>query len=206
MLDGASMIRERSVIRLARAFFMGACLLALGGCLGGSPDDTFSLTAVRGVEGPKLTQRQILIPEPTAVKALDSEQVVIRVSQAEIQYLAKSRWSDRLPRLVQARLVQAFENTGRLGGVGMPGQGLAIDYQVITEIRAFEIQAYGGSRAQVEMSAKLLNDRNGEVRASRVFTASAPVSGSGNDAFITALDAAFGKVTTDLVGWTLKAM
>jgi cholesterol transport system auxiliary component len=32
------------------------------------------------------------------------------------------------------------------------------------------------------------------------------VSGSGNDAFITVLDAAFGKVTADLVGWTLKAM
>lgn len=185
---------------------MGACLLALGGCLGGAPDDTFSLTAVRGVEGPKLTKRQILIPEPTAVKALDSEQVVIRVSQSEIQYLDKSRWSDRLPKLVQARLVQAFENTGRLGGVGTPGQGLAIDYQVITEIRSFEVQAYGGSRAQVEISAKLLNDRTGEVRASRVFTASAPVSGSGNEAFIKGLDAAFGKVTVDLVGWTLKAM
>lgn len=194
------------MIRLARASFMGVCLLALGGCLGGTPDDTFSLTAVRGVEGPKLTKRQILIPEPTAVKALDSEQVVIRVSQSEIQYLDKSRWSDRLPKLVQARLVQAFENTGRLGGVGTPGQGLAIDYQVITEIRSFEVQAYGGSRAQVEISAKLLNDRTGEVRASRVFTASAPVSGSGNEAFIKGLDAAFGKVTVDLVGWTLKAM
>ena len=194
------------MIRLARASFMGVCLLALGGCLGGTPDDTFSLTAVSGVEGPRLTQRQILVPEPTAVKALDSEQVVIRVSQSEIQYLAKSRWSDRLPKLVQARLVQAFENTGRLGGVGIPGQGLAIDYQVITEIRAFEILAYGGSRAQVEMSAKLLNDRNGEVRASRVFTASAPVGGSGNEAFIKALDAAFARVTTDMVGWTLKAM
>jgi cholesterol transport system auxiliary component len=185
---------------------MGVCLLALGGCLGGTPDDTFSLTAVSGVEGPKFSQRQILVPEPTAVKALDSEQVVIRVSQSEIQYLAKSRWSDRLPKLVQARLVQAFENTGRLGGVGIPGQGLAIDYQVITEIRAFEILAYGGSRAQVEMSAKLLNDRNGEVRASRVFTASAPVTGSGNEAFIKGLDAAFARVTTDMVGWTLKAM
>lgn len=194
------------MIRLARASFMGVCLLVLGGCLGGAPDDTFSLTAVRGVEGPKLTKRQILIPEPTAVKALDSEQVVVRVSQSEIQYLAKSRWSDRLPRLVQARLVQAFENTGRLGGVGTPGQGLAIDYQVITEIRAFEVQAYSGSRAQVEISAKLLNDRTGEVRASRVFTATAPVGGSDNEAFVKAMDAAFARVTTDLVGWTLKAM
>ena len=140
------------------------------------------------------------------MKSLDSEQVVVRVSQAEIQYLANSQWGDRLPRMVQSKLVEAFENSGRLGGVGKPGQGLAIDYQVVTDIRSFEVDTSGADVANVEISLKILNDRNGTVRAQQVFRASAPVSGSENRDFIAALDRAFAEVGAESVEWSLRAM
>jgi cholesterol transport system auxiliary component len=182
-------------------------LIGLSSCgAGKAQDDTFALSAVPEIAGPKAHRTQILIPEPAALKALDSEQVVIRVSQSEIQYLSKARWGDRLPKMVQAKLIEAYENSGTLGGVGEPGQGLAIDFQVVTDIRAFQIETTGGDHAHVEISVKILNDRNGEVRAQRVFSAIAPVNGAGNPAFIAALDAAFGKVTADMVGWTLKSI
>lgn len=143
---------------------------------------------------------QILIAEPQALKALDSESIVVRTSGASIEYLAGSQWGDRLPKLVQARLVQAFENSGRFGGVGRPGEGLAIDYQVITDIRAFEIRANGGNRAKVEISAKLLNDRNGTVAASKVFEAEVN-AGSGTNGFVPALDDVFSQVASQMVAW-----
>jgi cholesterol transport system auxiliary component len=181
-------------------------LIGLSGCGGAAKNDTFALSAMPEVAGPKATKKQILIPEPGALKALDSENVVIRISDSEIQYLAKAQWGDRLPKMVQAKLVEAYENSGRLGGVGLPGQGLAIDFQVVTDIRAFQIETDGGDRAHIEISAKILNDRNGEVRAQRVFSATAPVNGAGNPAFIAALDAAFAEVTRDMVAWTLKSI
>ncbi|MDO9418921.1 ABC-type transport auxiliary lipoprotein family protein [Pararhizobium sp.] len=180
--------------------------LTLSGCGGGAKNDTFGLTAAPVVEGPAATSRQILVPEPTALKALDSEQVVIRPSASEIQYLAGSQWSDRLPRMYQSKLVEAFENSGKVGGVGKPGQGLAIDYQIISEIRAFEITAGGADRAVVEIGVKVLNDRNGSVRAQKVFRATVPVSGSSNASFVKALDQASSVVTEEIVGWTLKAI
>ncbi len=150
--------------------------------------------------------RQILVPEPSALKALDSEQILVRVGGAEVQYLSKSQWSDKLPRMVQAKLVQAFENTGKLGGVGKPGQGLAIDYQIVTEIRAFEIDTVS-RRAKVEISVKILNDKNGEVRTQKVFAAASPVSsGATNPAFIKALDAAFTAAAAEIVDWTLRSI
>ena len=179
----------------------------LSGCLGGGANkDTFGLSAAPEVQGPSAKNRQILVTEPTALKALDSEQVVIRVSGVEIQYLSKARWGDRLPKLVQAKLVEAFENTGRIGGVGKPGEGLAIDFQVVTDIRAFQIEDDGGSRADVEISVKLLNDRNGTVRAQRVFSATAPVQGSSNRDYVAALDKAFASVSSEIVAWTLKSI
>ncbi len=178
----------------------------LVGCGSKANNDTFDLSITPASKGASARNRQILVPEPTAVKSLNSEQVVVRVSQSEIQYLAESRWSDRLPVLVQSKLVEAFENSGRLGGVGKPGQGLAIDYQIVTDIRAFEVSAGSPRVANVEISAKILNDRNGTVRAQSIFKASLPVSGAENRDFIEALDRAFAKVGAEIVDWSLKAM
>jgi cholesterol transport system auxiliary component len=178
----------------------------LSGCGGKANNDTFDLSLTPSADGPSARNRQILVPEPTAVKMLDSEQVVVRVSPSEVQYLANSRWGDRLPRLVQSKLVEGFENSKRLGGVGKPGQGLAIDYQVVTEIRSFEVTTNGSRVATVEISAKLLNDRNGTVRAQSVFKAIVPVAGTENRRFIEALDKAFARVGADIVDWALKSM
>lgn len=178
----------------------------LSGCGSKANNDTFDLSITPSADGPSARNRQILVPEPTAVKMLDSDQVVVRVSPSEVQYLANSRWGDRLPRLVQSKLVEAFENSGKLGGVGKPGQGLAIDYQVVTDIRSFEVTTEGPRIATVEISAKLLNDRNGTVKAQSVFKASVPVAGAENRRFIEALDKAFAKVGAEIVDWSLKSM
>ncbi|MDZ7601731.1 MAG: ABC-type transport auxiliary lipoprotein family protein [Hoeflea sp.] len=183
-------------------------LSVLSGCAGGlgkgTPPDTYGLSAAPAVSGQQSRNRQILIGEPAALKALDSEQIVIRPSPSSIEYLANSQWSDRLPKIVQDKLVQAFENSGRVGGVGRPGDGLAIDFNIITSIRAFEIKADAGEQAVVEISAKILNDRNGVVVASQVFRATTPVSGSGNAAYVQSLDRAFEEVVRELVSWTLS--
>ena len=156
------------------------------------------------MEGRASPRRQILIAEPLALKALDSEQIVIKPTPSSIEYLADSQWSDRLPKIVQAKLVEAFENTNRLGGVGRPGEGLAIDYQIATSIRAFEVRVQGGRTAIVEISAKVINDRNGTVRDQQVFRSTSPVAGSDNSAYVEALDRAFDNVTADLVRWALQ--
>lgn len=203
-VTGLELLRNGTAARAALIAVLAATLAACGSAP--AKNDTFNLSAVPAVEGPSARNRQILVPQPSALKALDGDQIVIRPSPSEIQYLAKSQWSDSLSKMVQAKLVQAFENTGRVGGVGMPGQGLAIDYQVVTDIRAFEVQTSGADTAVVEISAKLLNDRNGTVRAQKVFRAAVPVRGTGSVAFVKGLDAAFATVTADIVGWTLKSI
>ncbi len=180
-------------------------LAGLVGCGTAAKNDTYDLSASVAGSGPSAKGRQILVQQPTALKALDSEQIVIRVSSSEIQYLSKAQWGDKLPRMVQAKLVEAYENSGKLGGVGVPGQGLAIDYQVVTDIRSFEIDTTGGSRAVVEISAKILNDRNGSVRDQRVFRQVVPAGGS-NDALVKGLDRAFSAVAAEIVDWTLRSI
>lgn len=187
----------------------GAILLAttVVSC-GTAPLDTFDLVAsYPQVAASSRKNIQILIAVPAALKALDGENIVINTSPHEIEYLKGAQWGDRLPNIVQSRLVQAFESTGRLGGVGRPGDGLAINYQIITDIRSFGVDAFRSPRlAVVEIATKILNDKNGEVRSTRVFSAAVPVSGTGNAAYVKAINAAFDKVTGEIVGWTLSVI
>ncbi|MBB3452961.1 cholesterol transport system auxiliary component [Rhizobium sp. BK313] len=199
--------RERYQVYRKAAIILPLVAALLSGCGSAPTNDTYDLSASVKASGPSVKSRQILIPPPTALQALDSNQIVIRVSPSEIQYLSKSQWSDRLTRMVQSKLVEAFENTGKLGGVGVPGQGLAIDYQIVTDIRSFEIDTVGGQRsATVEISVKILNDRSGTIKAQGVFRKVVPVSGGSNADFVRGLDAAFAGVTAQIVDWTLRSL
>jgi cholesterol transport system auxiliary component len=184
---------------MALALCLSGCAALPGG--GPPPLDTFDLSAA-SLTARTHGRRQILIAEPAALKALDSQNIVIRTGPRSIEYLKGAQWADRLPVIVQARLAQTFQNAGAFAGVGKPGEGLAIDYQVISEVRAFGIRADRGGVAEVDLFVRLLNDRNGEVRAAKEFRASAPVSGSGNKAYVDALDNAFGRAAADIVRWT----
>jgi cholesterol transport system auxiliary component len=189
--------RKASVALLA--FSLAGCAALPGG--GPAPLDTFELTspllAARGH-----SRRQILIAQPSALKALDSQNIVIKPSERSIEFLKGAQWADRLPLVVQARLAETFQRSGSFAGVGKPGEGLAIDYQVIVEIRSFEVRVDGGEHAEIELFVRILNDRDGQVRASKSFTATAPVSGGGNQAYVGALDSAFGDAARQIVRWT----
>jgi cholesterol transport system auxiliary component len=199
------LVRKAFLFEIATAL-CSLLLLSVCSSLGGGakPLETYDLTIPVVKDQRKTNSKiQILVAEPQALKALDSESIVVRTSASSIEYLAGAQWGDRLPKIVQARLIQAFENSGRFGGVGRPGEGLAIDNQIITEIRAFEVVTNGADLAVVEIFAKLLNDRNGVVIASQAFKTTVP-TGNGSDSFVRALNAAFDSTATQIVLWAAK--
>jgi cholesterol transport system auxiliary component len=197
-------------MRLKHCLAAAALVLFLPGCalLGGGskPLDTYDLTAPQPTPGKRAHRLQVLIANPTAIKAFDSQNIVIEPRPGAIEYLKGVQWADRLPQVVRARLAETFQKSGRFGGVGQPGEGLAIDYQVITDIRSFDIRVDGGEHADVELYIRVLNDRNGVVRAEKLFSATAPVTGAGNDAYVKALDHAFGQAANEILDWSASVM
>ena len=189
--------------RLAAAALLVA---GLTGCsvLGGGDKAlaTFDLAAPAGVKSTRSVSAQVLIPEPVALKALDTERIVVRPSPNEISYYPGAQWSDRLPRLVQNRLVQTFENSGRVRA-GTPGQGLSIDYQVVSDLRAFNYDV-AGKQAHVEISVKLMNDHDGKVVATQVFSGTGPVTSDDAGGVTTALDQVLEAQMQAIVAWTVK--
>lgn len=183
-----------------------ALALVLSGCsfFRGPPPETFDLTAPESIPAKGATAAQILIPEPSALKALDSERIVVSTG-SRISYYPDAQWPDRLPRLFQAKAVQAFEQSRKARAVGRPGEGLSIDFQLLIDIRAFEFVSDGdGGTARVEISARILNDRNGRVVSSQILSAEAPVEKDRAASVVAGVDAALNEVLVELVSWTVS--
>jgi len=151
------------------------------GCTSTAPSAFYSLTSadVDGLQG-RSSRVQVLVAPPRALKALDTSYIAVVDKGPIYSYYPKSAWADTLPNVVQLKLMETLQNTGRLRGVGLPGDGLLIDYQLQTEIRAFELQV-AGNRGVVEISARVVNDRNGRTVSTKVFRAETPAGSSSVD-------------------------
>ena len=187
---------RRLAATVVLAGLVSACALARSG----PPDAIFDLSAPDDVAAKAGTSAQLLIPVPSASAALDSTRIAARPTESEYAYLPGAVWSDSLPKLLQARLTETFQNTGRVRAAGRPGQSLSINYQVIMDIRAFEIS---GESAVAEFHVMVLNDRNGAVVSRRIVKASAPVLDSSNAGSVAALDAAMDEAFGEIAGWVL---
>jgi len=168
--------------------------------LAGAPNSIYDLSApVIANDAPSQRRSiQVLVPEPTAVRALDTDRIAGRPTPSQYAYLPGAVWSDRLPKLLQARLVQTLQNSGRVRAVAVPGQGLLIDYQIVLDVRAFELTPEG---AVADFDVRVMNDRDGRVLRSRIFRYVVPVTQRGTAAVVTALDQAMEQAFTDIAGW-----
>jgi len=189
---------------------VAALTLALAGCSGGlgalltkSPGAAYDLSPAQGFARPVGRGRgQLVVAEPTALGPLEGDRILVRPAAGQLAQLPDAQWEERLPRLVQVRLVQSFENAKRLG-VGRPADKISADYALLTDLRVFEVSAVDGT-AQVEIAAKIVNERSGRIIAARVLRASVPAQTAQGPEAVAAINAAFEQVAAELVLWVSR--
>jgi len=195
--------RDTAVCRSPLTAGHAACvasLLLLGGCGGGGTPLTFDLAALPGNARAGAASRSIVVAEPVGLQPLEADRILVREPSGSLSFVGGGQWADRLPRLIQTRIIQSLENTGRLRSVTRPGDKVASDYMLVSEIREFDIAA-GSGEAVVDISAKLVQESTGKVVNARVFTARVPVPKVDAQSAAVGLDASLGRVLADLVGW-----
>ncbi|RDJ23061.1 ABC transporter [Bosea caraganae] len=177
-----------------------AVSLGLAGCGGGATPTTFDLSAPRDFGKLKGSRAAVVVNEPTTVQTLDSDRVIVKDSTGALSFLGGAQWADRVPKLVQIRLIQTFENGSRIASVSRPGERIVPDYQLNTDIRAFNIDTASGS-AVVEITAKLVADKTGHIQRARLFTARVPAGAVDGPGAAQALDQALSQVLIQIARW-----
>jgi phospholipid/cholesterol/gamma-HCH transport system substrate-binding protein len=153
----------------------------------------------------KASGAQLVVPDPTALAALDSDKMLSVTPAGTSAALPDAQWSDTLSKLLQVKIIRAFEDAGVVGGVSRPLEGVTGDFQLLIDVRKFQLSLAGPPAAEIEFSAKVLDDK-GRIAGTRIFLASAPAKGSDAASAKAALEQAFGAAVIDLVDWTARAI
>jgi phospholipid/cholesterol/gamma-HCH transport system substrate-binding protein len=147
----------------------------------------------------------LVVPEPTTLMGFNTDKILLQPASGESLPLANARWSDNLPVLFQAKVIQSFENAGYAKEVSRTREGVTGNYQLLIDIRRFHVATASESQADIAFVAKLL-DQDGKIIAAREFGATAPAAGSDAKAYVGAFDTALGKLLAGLFDWTIATI
>jgi len=145
-----------------------------------------------------------VIPEPSTVVMFDTQRIMFSPANDSAEF-ANAQWADTIPRLLQARLIQSFENYDIAHAPLRSADGVEVDYQLLIDIREFQVVAGSTPTATIAFSARLLN-KQGKVVAAKVFSASQTVDRIEPAAVVAAFDAAFAATARELIAWTVQTL
>lgn len=200
MLKPISVSRRRFLTALG----VGGGFVGLAAC-GTPPSPTFDLSAAKdfpprrrgGVSG------QLIVYEPVALAVYDSDRLVVKSAKDGLAYLPGVQWADRLPRLVQTRLIQSFENASRFKSVGRPGDQITATMVLNSEIRSFEIEEQT-RQAVIEISVKTIAQGSGRIERAQLFRTTLPVSAIDPAGATAALDEGLKQILLQIVSWAVR--
>lgn len=174
---------------------------------GGTPAKrtTYDLQAP-GDFGPasKTINGQLAIPEPTAVAMLETQRILFSPAK-DYPGFDEVLWADSIPKLIEARLIEGFENYDiahaplRTMDVGQA------DFQLLIDVRRFQISVDSEPAAEIGLSARIV-DKNGKVIASRLFEQRQEFDKVEPRAAAAALNGAFGRIAKGIILWTIQAL
>lgn len=169
-----------------------------------APPTTYDLLApkVMTLTAPKPARFQLVVNEPNAVRSLENDRILVRTGAAQVSYYKDAAWTDRLPRLMQARIVEAFQNAGLVSAVGSRADRLDADIEMASEVIAFQVEVEGGkAMAHANLYVKVIDGKTGRMLSSRGFDARVATSSTDVKQMVVSLNEAFDKVLRDVVPW-----
>lgn len=174
---------------------------------GGAPAQkiTYDLRAPQNL-GPagKTLSGSLAIAEPTAVAMLQTQRMLFSPVGDNPRF-ADFLWADSIPKLVQARLIDSFENYDIAHAPLRTTDLGQADYQLLIDIRRFRIATEGEAHVEIGLSARIV-DKSGKVIASRLVETREKLDKVEPAAAVAALDVAFARIAKELIGWTVQSV
>jgi phospholipid/cholesterol/gamma-HCH transport system substrate-binding protein len=174
---------------------------------GGTPAQkvTYDLRAPQNLGPAKKTLKgQLAIPEPTAVAMLDTQRILLSPAR-DYPGFSDAIWADSIPKLLQARLIESFENYDIAHAPLRTTDMGHADFQLLVDVRRFGIATGSDAEAEIGLSARIV-DRDGKVIASRLFADSQRFDKVDPPTAVAAFNEAFDRLAKEMIIWTVEAL
>lgn len=172
-----------------------------GGGEPAAPKMIYDLRIPKDFPSPKITiGEQLVMPLPTAILQLDTQRILLSPNK-DVAGFSNAQWADSVPKMLQIKLIQSFENYDIAHAPLRPSDGPAIGGQLMLDLRRFQINTDSSFIAEIAFTARILS-KDGQVIASKLFEASKALDKPDPASAVTAFDAAFSDIATSLILWT----
>jgi cholesterol transport system auxiliary component len=151
---------------------------------------------------------QLVVETPVAAASLDTPRIALQRSPLTFEYFADGAWTDNAPVMVQTLLIESFESTKSIEGVGRESISLRPDYLLKTDLREFEALYEGENPVPViwvRMNAKVVKMPERRIIASQTYGDRRPAPGSKLTDIVAGFDESLGRVLKEIVLFTLAA-
>ena len=175
-----------------------------GGGPAAAPKTTYDLQAARVAATPGHgLKAQFGLPEPTAIAMLQTQRFLFSPTR-DMPGFADAMWADSIPKLLQARLIEGFENYD-LEHAPLRAGDTAAEAQLVLDVRRFDIALEDTPTAEILLSARIL-DKDGKVVASHLFEQREKLDRLEPADAVVAFNGAFARISKDIIGWTASVL
>ncbi|NQW12208.1 MAG: membrane integrity-associated transporter subunit PqiC [Alphaproteobacteria bacterium] len=149
---------------------------------------------------------QLGIDSPSAPAGLSTTRIAVARQPLTLDYYAGAQWIDEAPSMVQRLLIESFENSGKIVGVGRESVGLRSNFVLRMELREFQAEYFDGATlptVRVRLSAKLVKVPQRHIIASTTEERVIVAADNRMETIIRTFDDALGRALRGIVVWTL---
>jgi len=195
-----------------RALLAAALPLVAAGCgalpVGKPPPKLYTLS-------PKSTfpddlQRvdfQLGVDRPSSPAGLATNKIAVSRGPLQLDYYAGVVWVDDAANMVQRLLIESFENSGKIVGVGREAVGLRSNFVIRTELREFQAEYFEGATEpviHVAINCKLVQMPRRVILATQTARSKVKAPTNRMQDIVESFDLALGRALRDIVVWTLS--
>ncbi|UUX49463.1 ABC-type transport auxiliary lipoprotein family protein [Nisaea acidiphila] len=151
---------------------------------------------------------QLGLEPPLAPAGLNSARIAVLRGELTMDYYSGAKWVDTAPSMVYRLLIESFENSGKIVGVGRSGASLRTDFELRTELREFQAEYIDGASnpsVRVRINCKLIKKPQRIILASEAFESLKESPDNRIESIVKTFDLALGSTMKRIVGWTLKS-
>ena len=173
-----------------------------------APAAPASATVPAGSSAPAAAGAQawsLRVVRPAAGVHLAGQRIVVMPEGNRVSVYQGAGWSDPAPVLVRDRVLEAFRADGRVGALSSDERQLHADFELDSDLRAFQSEYRGGRpEAVLRLDARLVHTASRRIVASRTFEQRQPTEDPAVPAVVQAFGTAADRLSAAVVDWTVR--
>lgn len=173
-----------------------------------APAAPASATVPAGSSAPAATGAQawsLRVVRPAAGVHLAGQRIVVMPEGNRVSVYQGVGWSDPAPVLVRDRVLEAFRADGRVGALSSDERQLHADFELDSDLRAFQSEYRGGRpEAVLRLDARLVHTASRRIVSSRSFEHRQASADPAVPAVVQAFGTAADRLSAEVVDWTVR--